>query len=85
MGYQSVLFLIGQASTFSTENFTSTLGVYYCTKDKRSPYDRPGEEVPVERRIKEVVFNNEDVNFAEEDLHLFKQSLLSFDNPQIKI
>jgi hypothetical protein len=56
------------------------VGVYYYSKEKsfkpNSMYaeklDTNGQKNDQEKKLTEVVFNNDDVNFAEEDLHLFK-------------
>jgi len=59
----------------SNENYQSSIGVYYYSKEKGyklSTMNEKNEDLFKEKKLGEVFFNNDDLNFAEEDLHLFK-------------
>jgi len=59
----------------------SSVGVYYFSKEQGFKLNNlfqekigtaPAYNFVKEKKLEEVTFNKDDVNFAEEDLHMFK-------------
>mmetsp|Transcript_4814 Transcript_4814/g.4008 ORF Transcript_4814/g.4008 Transcript_4814/m.4008 type:complete len:149 (-) Transcript_4814:181-627(-) len=63
---------------YSNENFLSSVGVYYYSRDKNYKLNNSNisdiKDINdmTEKKLSEVFFKNEEINFAEEDLHMFK-------------
>lgn len=70
-----------QTLNFSNDNYRSSIGVYHFSKERGFKLNNlfqekigaaPAINFVKESKLDEVNFNKEDVNFAEEDLHMFQ-------------
>ena len=66
---------------FSNDTYVSSIGVYYFSKEQGFKLNNlfqekigatPAFNFVKEKKLEEVNFNKDDINFAEEDLHMFK-------------